>query len=298
MIESTAPRVRVRALAKINLTLRVLGLRADGYHELRTTFQSLALHDTLTFTAVDGPFAIECDDPSVPTDRSNLVWRAAEALCKAAGRRGRLSGVRVRLQKRIPAQAGLGGGSSDAAATLRALGQLWRCDLPVAKLHAVARDLGADVAYFMSGGAALGIDRGDRLFALADRPPQPVVVVRPSFGVSTADAYRWWDAEGDDGARPGRGVPDDRFLPSSELRNDLEPPVARRHPEIARLGAALRRNGAVYAAMSGSGSAVFGLFDSGRAADAAAKALAHPKRTIITTATVDRRRYERLSTAR
>jgi 4-diphosphocytidyl-2-C-methyl-D-erythritol kinase len=129
MTSRRTDRVRVHAPAKINLTLRVLGVRLDGYHELRTTFQSLELHDTLTFTKIRGSFEIECDDPQCPTDRANLVWRAAEALWRARGRRGEVSGARVRIRKRIPMQAGLGGGSSDAAATLTALTALW--DAPV-----------------------------------------------------------------------------------------------------------------------------------------------------------------------
>ena len=104
---ASAPAVRVRAFAKINLTLRVVGVRADGYHELRTTFQSLALHDTLTFTLARGPFQIACDDPACPVDRTNLVWRAADEIWRAAGRRGEPSGVRARIEKRIPLAAGI-----------------------------------------------------------------------------------------------------------------------------------------------------------------------------------------------
>src|ERR1700733_1232848 len=117
--------VRVRAHAKVNLTLRVLGTRPDGYHQLRTVFQSLALHDTLVLRASPGPFAIECDDPACPVDRSNLVWKAAAGWWRSLGTRGAISGVRVRITKRIPMQAGLGGGSSDAAATLAALAAWW-----------------------------------------------------------------------------------------------------------------------------------------------------------------------------
>src|SRR5688572_2509598 len=110
---------KVRAPGKINLSLHVVGVRADGYHELRTIFQSIALHDTLTIRGRNGPFALQCDDPACPADRTNLVWRAAECAWAAAGRRGVLRDVEIHLAKRIPLQAGLGGGSSDAAATLR-----------------------------------------------------------------------------------------------------------------------------------------------------------------------------------
>src|SRR5918999_5376141 len=118
--------VTVRAHAKINLDLRVLGVRADGFHELRTVFQAIALHDTLECEARDGPFAIECDTAGVPLDASNLVWRAAQALWRSLRRSGPVRDVVVRLRKQIPIQGGLGGGSPDAAATLPALTRLWR----------------------------------------------------------------------------------------------------------------------------------------------------------------------------
>lgn len=290
--------LRVRAFAKINLTLRVLALRDDGYHELRTAFQSLALHDTLIVTPARGVFALTCDDPAVPSDETNLVWRAAEQLWRASGRAGSLNGVRIALRKRIPSQAGLGGGSSDAAAALRALALVWRLKLSDAELHAVARELGADVPYFLIGGAALGVDRGDLIFPLADRPTQSVVLARPPFGVSTRDAYAWWDAECHRSAPAEPVNRADAALPASELRNDLEPPVAARHPEISRLTEELRRLGASYAAMSGSGSAVFGLFDREAAATRAARRLTVPGRLVVTTTTVDRRRYRRLSLPR
>ena len=157
--------VRVSAYAKINLSLRVLGVRPDGYHELRTIFQSIALHDTLTARVRRGPFALQCDDPACPADETNLVWRAAERVWAASGRRGAsrrrgiMHGVEVRLAKRIPLQAGLGGGSSDAAAALRVFGSLWRVNEP--SLRDIAATLGADVPYFLEGGTVLGLDRGD-----------------------------------------------------------------------------------------------------------------------------------------
>jgi 4-diphosphocytidyl-2-C-methyl-D-erythritol kinase len=280
--------VRVRAFAKINLSLRVLGVRSDGYHELRTTFQSLALHDTLTFTRTPGPLTIDCRDPDVPRDESNLIWRAADRLWRerAKGARGRsssMSGVRVRLIKRIPTQAGLAGGSSDAAATLRALARLWRMRVSGAVLSSIARELGADVPYFLTGGTALGAERGDRIQPLDDRPPAWVVIARPAFGVSTADAFKWWDEMAARGAN---------------VTNDLEPPVVARHPQIGRLIAALRTQGAREAAMSGSGSAVFGLFDAERAARRAADAVRSASVSVFLTKTLDRARFQRLSAAR
>jgi 4-diphosphocytidyl-2-C-methyl-D-erythritol kinase len=317
MIAERAAVVTVKALAKINLTLRVLGVREDGYHALRTTFQSLALHDTLTFHATRGPFQIACDDPECPTDASNLVWRAAEAMWRAAGRKGQPRGVRVNLVKRIPMQSGLGGGSSDAAAAMRALARLWQVDVASERLHEIAASLGADVPYFLLGGTALGVDRGDLLFPLVDAPARWVTVVIPAFGVSTRDAYAWWDrahdrvASGSDRnagqsaasgnrGRSGRvsGVGFGSlhsWLTPGEARNDLEPTVCAQHPEIGHLVRALRRSGASHAAMSGSGSALFGLFESRQAAETSARALNARARRVQVTRTVKRAEYQRMT---
>jgi 4-diphosphocytidyl-2-C-methyl-D-erythritol kinase len=282
----------VNAFAKINLGLRVLGARPDGYHELRTTFQTLVLHDTLRFSAVRGPFEIVCDDPACPVDQSNLVWRAAERLWRAAGRRGEPCGVRVRLAKRIPLQAGLGGGSSDAAAALRALAKLWRVTLGRDRLRRIAVQLGADVPFFLEGGTVLGLNRGDVLRPLADWPASWVVLVIPNFGVSAKEAYGWWDSAGRPAlrldARPEIGG---RASSIGLCGNDLEGPVAARHPEVSRIVAALTRTGAGHAAMSGSGSAVFGLFDDRRAAEAAARTLGRRSRRALVTRTLSRAGY-------
>jgi 4-diphosphocytidyl-2-C-methyl-D-erythritol kinase len=301
--------IRVRAFAKINLTLRVLGARRDGYHELRTMFQSVALGDRLTFVSARGAFEIDCDEPGCPTGRQNLVWRAAACVWRAAGRSGAPRGVRVRIDKRIPMQAGLGGGSADAAAALRALAVLWRVRLDDDQLHATAAALGADVPFFLHGGTSLGVGRGDVLFPLNDPPGAWVVLALPPVGVSTQDAYAWLDRATLKGSRhhspvrvtrPFQGREKaDRIhhalqLPVSELRNDLQIPVVERHPEIGRLITALTRAGATYAAMSGSGSAVFGLFGTERAALRAADTLVRRARRIIVTCTIQRSEYQRL----
>ena len=273
-----------RAFAKINLDLRVLGVRPDGYHELRTTFQSIALADALTFTPIRGPFRIVCDDPACPTDSRNLVWRAAELVWKAGRRRGVPRDVVVTIAKRIPMQGGLGGGSSDAAAALVALASIWRVRLPRVRLRRLAAAIGADVPYFLEGGTALGRARGDRLARLADRPPAWVVVVVPRFGVSTSEAFGWWDE------RVGRGG-------QGRLANDLQSAVARRHPVVLRLVAALERAGALQASLSGSGSAVFGLFRRKAAADRAARTLRRsaPRSTVLITRTIGRLAYRKLA---
>jgi 4-diphosphocytidyl-2-C-methyl-D-erythritol kinase len=286
--------ISVRAFAKINLTLKVLGLDAAGYHELRTTFQSVALHDTLTFTPVRTGWSIECDDPACPSDRTNLVWKAARSLWREVGRRGLPSGVHVRIQKGIPVQSGLGGGSSDAAATLRALLRLWQVRVHPERLHALCRDLGSDVPFFLYGGTMLGVERGDVLFRLADWPASWVVLVLPSDRVRTADAYRWWDK--DVGRRTiGRaGSSSFGVVPRSELTNDLEKPVVARHPDIATLIDRLQRLGASHAMMTGSGSTVFGLFDRASVARSAATALAGGSSTVVTQ-TLARPLFERAS---
>jgi 4-diphosphocytidyl-2-C-methyl-D-erythritol kinase len=308
--------VRVRAFAKINLSLRVLGTRPDGFHELRTLFQSIALHDTLTIGRRRGALRLTCDSAALPVDGRNLIVRAAGAVWKASGRRGAPRNVWIDLVKRIPLAAGLGGGSSDAAAALRALGKLWRVDN--ARLRVIAPTLGADVPYFMEGGTVLGLERGDVLSRQKDHPARWVVLALPDFGVSTAEAYGWWDADSKRSLRSSfdpstssgssrAGSRDDRLrmsgslntlalsLSKGELRNDLQRPVSKRHPEIARLVAFLRRSGASHAAMSGSGSTVFGLFTRRSTAAAAARAVTSKTgvRTLVTR-TVSRASYRRL----
>jgi 4-diphosphocytidyl-2-C-methyl-D-erythritol kinase len=290
--------MRVRAFAKINLSLRVLGARRDGYHELRTIFQSIALHDTLTIRVRRGALVLTCDDPACPTDETNLVMRAAMQLWSAAGRRGAPRDLAIHLQKRIPMQGGLGGGSSDAAATLRALARRWR--VSAAKVRATAAALGADVPYFLEGGAALGLDRGDQLVRLAEPSPRWVVLVLPDFGVSTKDAFAWFDRDhygGDDaGADRTEGRSLQRIAPEDEeLVNDLQAPVAARHPEIGRIVSRLRRAGASHAAMSGSGSAVFGLFSARETAVQAAKRLNSPSRRALLTKTLNHQKYQVLA---
>jgi len=253
--------------AKINLTLRVGIARADGFHDVRTLLQSIDLSDTLTISSKPGPFALVCRAGGVPSDRRNLVWRAADLLWRAAGYPGDPRDARVRLVKRIPSAAGLGGGSADAAAALVGLNKLWKTGKSRRDLIALASQLGSDVPFFLFGGTAMGIGRGEDLYPVDDIRRLDVVVVAPSIGVATADAYRWFDE--DSALPPGSTV--DRWMDVGwrtgpvPLRNDLEGPVSRRHPVVADMIDACRRAGALTAAMTGSGSAVFGLFPSGKA---------------------------------
>jgi 4-diphosphocytidyl-2-C-methyl-D-erythritol kinase len=291
------PRFRyaARAHAKVNLDLRVLGLRPDGYHELRTVFQTIELHDTIACWAKRGVFTLTCKAPGVPLDETNLVWRAAAALWDAIGRAGKPRDTAVSITKAIPVQSGLGGGSADAAAALQVLARLWG-GAPLSLLRDVAAGIGADVPFFLSGGTALGLGRGEEIYPLVDLPVHWVVIARPPYGVSTAEAYAWYDEDRAAGIRESREL---QILPvpwptrAAQMINDLEPPVVRRHPEIAGLKTTLREAGAVAAAMSGSGSAVFGLF---RGRTAAAKVLPTLNRggfDALLTRTVTRGEHER-----
>lgn len=291
--------VSIRAHAKINLDLRVLGMRPDGFHELRTVFQALTLHDTLECIPREGPFAIECDTAGVPLDATNLVWRAADALWRALRRAGAARDAMVRLHKRIPLQAGLGGGSADAAAALMGLSRAWGVPLRPNQLTDVAGTLGSDVPFFLSGGTALGLGRGDEIYPLADLPRHWVVLLIPGFGVSTSDAYGWYAAER--GLARGPSVHEPQHVPgpwpsrAAQMINDLEAPIARRHPEIDQMKTALRRAGALAAAMSGSGSTVFGLFQKRRDALAAVARLSGSGWRVLLTESLGRGDYARRS---
>jgi 4-diphosphocytidyl-2-C-methyl-D-erythritol kinase len=293
----TAKRLRIvaRAHAKVNLDLRVLGTRADGYHELRTVFQTIELHDTLTCLQRRGALTLRCRTQGIPLDERNLVWRAATALWTAIGRPGEPHDTHITIQKAIPAAAGLGGGSADAAAALVALARLWG-GAPVSLLREVAASIGADVPFFLSGGTALGLGRGEEIYPLVDLPTHWIVIVRPPYGVSTAEAYAWYDEDRAAGLREPREL---QVLPipwptrAAQMINDLEPPVVRRHPEIGTLRTTLRQAGAVAAAMSGSGSAVFGLFRSATTAARAVKPFSRGGARALLTRTLSRAEHER-----
>ena len=276
----------LRAFAKINLSLRIISTRSDGFHEVRTILQAIDLFDRVKCEARRGPFGIRCDTPGVPTDRTNLVWKAAQLLWQAAGYIGEPRHAVVTLHKSIPMKAGLGGGSTDAAAALLGLRRLWKLRVPDEQIHGLAAKLGSDVAFFLVGGTALGLGRGDDVYPLENLPPYRVVLVIPSFGVATSDAYEWFDARASTdesnesvfGTLPGTWL--GRATP---LVNDLEGPVTARHPIIGLVKQRLMEHGALMAAMSGSGSTVFGVFRSAAAAKRAARALSTAGARVIST---------------
>ena len=235
--------MRLRAFAKINLDLRILGVRPDGYHDISTVFQAVSVHDTLTVDSRAGPLTVTCDDDRVPVGEGNLAARAVRAMWRECDRPGGASGVRVHIEKRVPVAAGLGGGSADAAAVIMGLARLW--DLPDSdpRLARAAASVGADVPFFLVGGTALGTGRGDVLVPLDDATPLDVVIVKPPFGVATVEAYRWFDELfGAVNRGPvAASIREGRVL--SGCRNQLERAVAIRQPEISELCAALPRNG-------------------------------------------------------
>lgn len=264
------PSVRIPAFAKVNLCLDILGRRADGYHELRTIFQAISLHDTLKLSLTRGPgIQLECDDPSLPLGRTNLVWRALDVLRRALRLR---SGVHAALLKRIPAGRGLGGGSSDAAAALIGLLRLTGRKLPAPRLLEIASSLGADVPFFLGGGRALGVGRGDEIYPLPDLPRRAVVVVSPAaLVVPTRDAFAWVSSTLS--RAHARGLTDRRpaskmlrfcalcWSPQwSALSNGFEKAVFSRYPRLRTIKRKLLQGGAAEAALAGSGSAVFGVF--------------------------------------
>jgi 4-diphosphocytidyl-2-C-methyl-D-erythritol kinase len=290
--------VRIPAFAKINLRLHILGKRADGYHELRTIFHSISLHDELRLRATGRPGITLSIRGSETLSREpfqkNLVYRAAEALQHELKIR---TGVEIELRKKIPAGRGLGGGSSDAAAALLGYLRLTGRKLPAERLLEIAASLGADVPFFLLGGRAVGIGRGDEIYPLPDVPTKYVLIVSPrDIHVRTADAYRWvkaralratltkaaanptlwkfcalcWSSQGDG------------------LSNDFERAVFRRHPRLGRIKRVLLQRGASEASLAGSGSAVFGVFPSPAMARRAAVGFPHDQTFVCETLSRDK----------
>jgi 4-diphosphocytidyl-2-C-methyl-D-erythritol kinase len=271
-------RAVIKSFAKVNLFLDVVCKRPDGYHNIETIFQTVSLADIMEIELTSAGIEISCNNPEIPTDENNLAYKAAFRLSEAAGYTG---GVRIRIEKSIPAGAGLGGGSSNAAATLVWLNHLLRAGLSENELRAIAQTLGADVPFFISGGLAAAWQIGDKIQQL---PPLErhflILAVPKGITVSTREAYSMVSVP-----ECGDAMPNELSECSDRLRawvaaltaqrapfpvgnaavmlhNSLEKPVFSRYPEIANLKTLLLREGAQGALMSGSGSAVFGLGES------------------------------------
>jgi 4-diphosphocytidyl-2-C-methyl-D-erythritol kinase len=286
--------VRLPAFAKVNLRLHVLGRRPDGYHELRTIFQSITLHDVLELSKLRGrAIELEIDDPALPNGRENLVYRAIEAMRRELNYRG---GIHARLSKQIPVARGLGGGSSDAAAAIIGMLRLTGKKMPLARAVEIGSQLGADVPFFLFGGRALGVNRGDELYPLPDGPKYSVIVVSPkAIAVSTRDAFQWISSDLTKRKSPTKISGFCALCWSRQevpLANDFEGPVFRRHPRLASIKRALLQQGATEAALAGSGSAVFGLFRS--PAQARRSAFGFPEDQAFVIETINREDYARI----
>jgi 4-diphosphocytidyl-2-C-methyl-D-erythritol kinase len=292
--------VRIPAYGKINLRLDIVGKRADGFHELRTIFQTISLHDELRLRASRQPgiaLTILGDESlSQEPSQKNLVYRAVDAMRRELKIRG---GMEIELKKTIPAGRGLGGGSSDAAAAL--LGTLRLADrkMPAERLIEIAASLGADVPFFLLGGRALGVNKGDEIYPLQDSPKKHLLVVSPKeIHVPTPDAYHWLEAKP---LRLTKSAANPKLFEfcalcwsgqGNDLSNDFERPVFRRHPRLGRIKRELLQRGAAEASLAGSGSAVFGVFPSPAMARRAAVGFPHDQTFVCET--ISRDRYARL----
>lgn len=288
--------IGVRAFAKINVGLKILARRSDGYHEIRTVYQAVGLHDRLDLALLTPGkgTVLECSDTAVPGGRANLVYAACEAWRRARHFPGQ---IQVRLQKNIPAGSGLGGASSDAAAALLGLERLTGDHLKPPERWALAAGLGSDVPLFLWGGSVLGCGRGEEVYPLADLPPRACLIVFPGFAVATAEAYRAASLQ-----LTKRRVPPSinifgawspfplQFWGPAE--NDFERVIFARWPELARLKRQLIRAGAETASLTGSGSAVYAVFESSRQLARASKLIPKGWRAFCTR-TLSRAEYWR-----
>ena len=294
------PEVRISAFAKINLRLDILGKRDDGFHELRTIFQIISLRDELRLRRSPSPeilLTIEGNQPlSAEPPQKNLVYRAVDALRRELKSS---DGVEIALTKTIPAGRGLGGGSSDAAAALLGYLRLTKKKVATARLLEIAASLGADVPFFLLGGRALGVSKGDEIYPLPDVRKLQILVVSPKdVHVPTPDAYRWLEAK--PLALTNSAGTSKLFqfcalswsAQGSGLSNDFEGPVFQRHPRLDQIRQELLQRGAAEASLAGSGSAVFGVFPSPAMARRAAVGFPHDQTFVCET--VSRDRYARL----
>lgn len=288
--------VRIPAYAKVNLRLDVLGRRADGYHELRTIFQAISLHDILLLETKKEP-GIDLritgnSQLAGEPGQDNLVYRAIRDLAREIKFE---RGIRAVLTKRIPVGRGMGGGSSDAAAALIGLLRLSGKSVAMERLLEIASDLGADVPFFLQGGRALGIGRGDEIYPLPDVRRREVLLVSPhDIAVPTKDAYRWLSEELTNRGGPTKLVQFCALCWSPQggaLSNDFEAAVFPRYPRLAAIKRELLQQGAAEASLAGSGSAVFGIYQHPAKARRAARAF--PKDQVFLCSTLSRAEYRR-----
>jgi len=359
--------VTVRSFAKINLGLRIGAIRPDGFHELLTVYQTIALHDVIRVAVTPGTgIEIRCEDPGVPSNESNTCYRIVERAMRGMGATGR---VVIEIEKRLPVQGGLGGASGNAVACMLALEQAFKKNLSGTEKFLLSSEVGSDLPLFLIGGTVLGRGRGEEVYPLPDLPPMSCVVATPEIGVSTPKAFADWDlmmcgagtpARADvesasgagqshaelcsarPGLRPGptgapakltafspsdrmlefgrtvsawlsgysqktsksgrllSGVPARRGgraetplldLVRTGIENDFERVVFPQYPALRDVKSVFEKAGALYTSLSGSGSAVYGLFDSGTRAERAASRLRKQGITAQATTTLTRRKY-------
>jgi len=316
--------VSVRSFAKINLGLRIGASRPDGFHELLTVYQTIALDDVIKVKSTRGTgIEISCSHPRVPGDASNTCYRIVEKAMSTLGMERRIT---IDIEKRLPVQGGLGGGSANAAATLVALERAMKRSLPWQEKLRLAAEVGSDIPLFLIGGTVLGVGRGEQVYPLEDLPPIACVVVLPEAQISTARAFAEWDRRvaardskltparasdrmmelgrglsawlsenysGAPGGKRGRAENPLLELVRAGIKNDFEEVVFPEYPELREGKLALERAGAKYASLSGSGSTLYGLFASKKAAAAAAAKLRRQGWAAEATVTLTRGQYWR-----
>jgi 4-diphosphocytidyl-2-C-methyl-D-erythritol kinase len=284
--------LRVRSFAKINLALSVLGRRNDGYHDIQTIFQSIDVFDEMEFRNAP-QLGLHCAGLPDIQSKDNLVWKAAELLNSKLERK---KGAAITLHKRIPTGSGLGGGSSNAAATMLALCRLWDIEISQAALSKMAADLGSDVPFFLHGGTALGSGRGERIHPLRDFPKNHLLVIFPGIHVSTAKAYSSLNLGLTSSSEDHRihrlcGQVEESSNCLAGIFNDFEESILSAYPPILEAKNFLEAQGAIVALLSGSGSSVFGFFSDEESSLAAARLAAKSSWRVFPAKTLSRAEY-------
>ena len=284
--------MQLKSFAKINRGLTVHGRLENGYHLLSTVFQTISLHDTLEFQKASG-LSLECSDPRVPQDETNLVLKSAIALRE---RFKTSAGARIILQKNIPSPGGLGGGSSNAAIALFGLARLWSIDVGFLELVELAKQVGADVPFFLYGGTAVGCGRGDEILPLTDFPGGNLLVLTPNFGISTAEAFEalhrptLTSSQVESNLRVCRSAREN-LNRDGQAVNDFEKWAFGRHRELAEMAGSLVRFGATSVNLSGSGPSIFAIFEKEETRQATIEALSNSNWRMFAVATVTRSEY-------
>jgi len=287
-------RIKLHSFAKINLGLHILGKRTDGYHEIRTVYQTIMLHDNLEISMRSGNgLEFNCNLVEL-RDENNLVVRAIEAV---RNRTGVKTGLSVQLQKQIPTGSGLGGGSSNAAITIMALDYLLKLKMSRQEWFEIGEELGADVPFFFLGGRAIGLGTGSEVYSLQDHLPSHLLIVISAFPIATVDAYRQASlrlTSQDNKSKIPAFCPAviDNIESGKELENHFESVVFKNQPSLKQIKKRLLQCGATKAGLTGSGSAIVGFFDSKRDLKQAQVALKNRDIQLITTRTTTRKQYQ------